>query len=123
MSDAPTPSSQATASAVQTFEVVDKDKGRKITLKKPSVIAQYRLIGLLGGDLASNQVFVAMALPLIYVSAIDGEPVITPVKYAELEALIQRLDEGGVAAVSEGVIKHFGKPDTDLAAGTASLKA
>ena|SRR5690348_9865160 len=118
-----TPSQEATASAVQTFEITDAEKNRKITLRKPSVIAQYRLIGLLGNDLASNQVFVAMALPLIYVSAIDDQPVVMPVKYSELEALIQRLDESGVAAVSEGVLKHFGKPDTDLAAGTANLKA
>lgn len=118
-----TPTEEAMSAAVQTYEVEDKEKGRKITLRKPSVIAQYRLVGMLGNDLASNQVFVAMALPLIYVAAIDGEPVVPPVKYSELEALIQRLDEGGVAAVSEGVIKHFGQSATTPAEGATRLKA
>jgi hypothetical protein len=78
------------------------------------VLAQYRLIEMLG-ESASNEVYMNMILPLLFVSAIDGEPVLIG-KKSELEALIQRLDAEGISAVIAGVQEHFGAlpdPKTD----------
>src|SRR5712692_1590735 len=101
-----TPSQQVLARAVAGVEVADAG-GRKITLKKPGVLAQYRLIEILG-DSAKNETYVGMCLPLLFVSAIDGEAVFAPLKKSEVEALIQRLDDAGITAVMNGVQKHFG---------------
>jgi hypothetical protein len=110
------PAQQATAKAAEAFEVKD-EKGRTITLKKPGVLAQFRLVELLGAT-ASNDVYMGMVLPMIYVAAIDGDPVPAPLRKSEVEALIQRLDEEGVAAVAKGVAHHFGArdPEEDKAA-------
>lgn len=105
------PSDQVIQKAVAEVEVIDK-RARIIKLKKPGVLAQYRLIEVLG-DSAKNEVYMGMVLPLIFVCSIDGDPVYSPAKKSEVEALIQRLDEDGIAAVMEGVQEHFGKSDPE----------
>lgn len=110
------PAAQAVAKAVEQFSVTD-ERGRVIVLKKPGVLAQFRLVELLGAS-ASNDVYMGMVLPLIYVALIDGDQVLPPLRKSEVEALIQRLDEDGVTAVARGVSKHFGgrDPEEDKAA-------
>ena len=96
---------------------VQAASGLNITLKKPGVLAQFRLIEALG-DTAENRTYTSMVLPLIYVAAIDGDPVYPPNSKVEVEALIQRLDDDGLAAVAKGVQAHFSSstPDQDKAA-------
>lgn len=106
-----TPSEQLIKQASAEVTVTDA-KGRVITLKKPGVLAQYRLIEILA-DSAKNEVYMGMVLPLIYVSAMDGDAVMQPSCKREVEALIQRLDEEGIAAVMEGVQVNFGRADAD----------
>lgn len=104
-----TPTEMATAKALQTFQVTDK-RGRMITLKKPPLLAQFRLIDAVGGDTAGNQTYMSLATFLLHVVEIDGEQVFLPTKKSELEALIQRLDDDGMDAVSDGVIANFKVP-------------
>lgn len=106
-----TPSAEVVKAAQAAFDVVDA-RDRTLTLKKPGVLAQYRLIEALG-DSAKNEVYMNMVLPLIYVSAIDGTPVVQPNSKREVEALITRLDEEGIAAVMAGVAEHFGAPNPE----------
>jgi len=107
-----TPSEQVVAKAADI--IVTDSAGRAIKLKKPGVLAQFRLVEIMG-DTAKNQVYMGMVLPLIYVTAIDGEPVFQPTSKLQVEALIQRLDEHGIDAVMEGVNANFGalNPDAD----------
>jgi hypothetical protein len=105
------PSDQVVNQAHKEISVTDGN-GRVISLKKPAVLTQYRLIEMLG-DAARNQVYMGMVVPLIYVSAIDGEPVFVPTTKRELEALIQRLDEEGIEAVMMGVQENFGNIDPE----------
>lgn len=107
----PTPSDEAVAKATAAVSVTDAG-GRTIVLKKPGVLAQYRLVEMMG-DSAKNDVYMNMVLPLIFVTSIDGDPVAMPSTKRELEALIQRLDEDGIAAVVAGVQEHFGAPDPE----------
>lgn len=104
-----TPSAQIVAQALAEVTITDA-KGRSILLKKPGVLAQFKLVELLG-ESAMNQVYVNMVLPLIYVASIDGDPVSRITTKVGLEGLIQRLDEEGVTAVAEGVVANFGKQD------------
>lgn len=102
-----TPSQQVVRAANAEHTVHDST-GRAITLKKPGVLAQFKMIEMLGPAAASNGVFVNMVLPVTFVVAIDGDSVSRCSTRNELDALIQRLDEHGIQAVMEGVPKHFG---------------
>lgn len=111
-----TPSDQVVAKATAETVITD-GRGRSIRLKKPGVLAQFRLIEVLG-DTAKNEVYMAMVLPLLFVTEIDGETIFQPSRKSEVEALIQRLDEDGIGAVQAAVMKNFGgsNPDADRAA-------
>lgn len=111
------PSEQAVKMRVSEATVTDP-AGRIIKLKRPGVLAQYRLIEMLG-DSASNQAYLSLVAPLAYVVRIDDAPVLIATK-KQLEALIQQLDEDGIAAVMAGVKEHFGA--TDPAADREALK-
>lgn len=100
------PSDQVTAAAQTEFVVTDA-KGRGITLKKPNLLAQFRLVQVIG-ETARNSAYMSMVSPLTYVVAIDSDPTLLPQSPRELDALIQRLDEHGYMAVIEGITKHFG---------------
>lgn len=113
--DVSAPSAQLIHAATSEV-IVTAANGRMIKLKKPGVLAQFRLIKILG-DSAKNQVYTSMMLPLIYVVELDGEPVFQPQSERELEALITRLDDAGVEAVMAGVQENFGSanPEGDKA--------
>lgn len=115
-----TPAQQAVAKAVASVVVVDGG-GRSIALRKPGVLAQYRFVEAVGAAAAGNETYMGMAMPLIYVAEIDGDPVAPPTRKSEVEALIQRLDEDGINAVMEGIKEHFGGP-RDPEADKAALK-
>jgi len=105
------PTEQLVAAAQQTFDVTDS-RGRVITLRKPGVLAQFRLVEALG-ETARNTTYVNMVLPLLFVSAIDAEPVGQLTNKLQVEGLIQRLDDPGLEAVMKGVEAHFGKQDAE----------
>ena len=104
--NAVTPSAELIASALKEVVVTDV-RGRAIKLRKPGVLAQYRLIEALG-DVAQNPVYVGMVLPIIFVTEIDGDPVSPPRSKIQVEALISRLDEAGINAIAAAVQENFG---------------
>lgn len=113
-----TPAATASAELVQQAlrEVIVTDpRGRQIKLVKPSPVMQFRLVRLLGED-AKNETYVSMVLPLMYVGAIDNDPVGFPVSVREIEALIMRLDEDGIATVMKGVMDNFAADTKEAAA-------
>jgi|SRR5579863_822509 len=107
----PTPSQEVVAKAAETLKVTD-GRSRVITLKKPGVLAQYRLIATLGA-LAENRTYVNMVMPLIFVAAIDDDDAIALGKMSEVEALIQRLGEDGIDTVMTAIKDHFGATDPE----------
>ena len=114
--NAETPSKQLTGAAQDV--IVTDSLGRSIKLKKPGVLAQFRLVEALG-DSAKNEVYLAMVTPMIFVTSIDDAPVAAPTSKAEIEALIQRLDEPGIEAVMIGAQKHFGGAPDEAAVKNA----
>lgn len=119
--DSQTPSQELTSNIAQEHVVTDST-GRRITLKKPGLLAQYRLVQILGGETASNQVYMNMVLPITFVVAIDGAPVPTPMRFAEIEALIQRLDEHGLQACVDGLQQHWGAASKNADDTLAAVK-
>ena len=106
------PSNELIEKANQPVTVTDA-RGRVITLKKPSVLAQYRLVEMVGGDTAANQTYMTMIMPLMFITKIDEEFVIAPQTKRELEALIQLLDEDGITAVNEKMLDVYGASDPE----------
>lgn len=111
-----TATQEMTEGAYASHDVVDSE-GRRITLQKPGLLAQFNLVKLVGSEAAENRVYMNMLLPITFVIAIDGVAVPAPQKQAHLDALIQRLGEHGLKACSDGLIKHWGATaqDTDQA--------
>jgi len=85
-------------------------KGRVLTLRKPNVLAQYQLVRMLGADASSNQTYLSMVMPLLYLQAIDGE-VVNFANQRELDAAIQRLDEEGLEALAKGIQENFARQE------------
>ncbi len=104
------PSTQVTEQASAEITVEDA-RGRTFTLKKPNVLAQFRLVKMLG-DAARNSAYMAMVTPITYVVAIDGEAIVQPQTERELDALIQRLDEPGIMAILDALAENFGNDDS-----------
>jgi hypothetical protein len=105
--EAKTPSAKLIATAHKSADVTTSD-GRVVTLKMPNINAEFDLIEALG-DSAGNATFMNMNMPLIFVAAIDGEPIAPPATRAELRALRTRLDRPGLEAVMTGLAEHFGE--------------
>jgi hypothetical protein len=106
-----TPTAQILAKAAAEATVTDAT-GRAISIRKPGFLAQFRIIETMGqsADIATYR---DMVNPLIYICAIDGDPVTLPTNKLQLEALIQRIGDEGFKAVVEGIVKHFGQADAD----------
>lgn len=114
-----TPTAQAVKTALREA-IVEDARGRVITLRKPPVLAQFQLVEALGPKTAQNNTYVSMCLPLLFVTQIDDVPVYLPNSKAEMEALIQLLDEDGIGAVIQGVQDNFEVQNSDEVA--ASVK-
>ena len=106
---APTPSEEIVKAAMAEAKISDA-RGRAIVLRKPAALAQFRLMEAVGG---TNAGYISMCMPLIYVASIDGDPVSAIRTKGEVEALVQRLDEDGLVAVSDGVQANFAPPDPE----------
>lgn len=100
-----TPSQQLIAKA-DSAVVIETPNGFSVTLRKPGVLSQFRLVKMLG-DSAKNTTYVSMILPVTFVSHVNGLAV-SMNSEREIEALISRLDEDGIASVMQGVAEHFG---------------
>ncbi len=105
------PTDQILAKANEESVITDSN-GRVIKLKKPGILAQYRLVEALG-DVAANAVYRNMVIPLIYVTEIDGMAVNPPKSKLQVEALVQQLDEAGIEAVMTHVQELYGATDPE----------
>ena len=98
------PSERITKAAYEGKEVIDA-AGRVIRLRKPSLLDIYDLMKALGDD-AKNTSCVGMAYNLLYVGLLDNSVFEAPKTYSEVRAALQRLDEHGLLAVTEGLAKY-----------------
>ncbi len=57
-----------------------------------------------------NQAYSRMVMPLIYLGAIDDEPVFPPKSKAQIEALITELDDSGLDTLMSWYMEHIVAP-------------
>ena len=73
-------------------------RGRVIRVRRMNALDRLRLFEVAGAENAKNDAYMNYAVIACHVSAIDGDAVTRPATKAQLEALVQRLDEDGLVA-------------------------
>jgi hypothetical protein len=81
-------------------------RGRRIAVVKPSAILRMRLLRMLGKD-ADNGPLLGNCMLACLVREIDGDKIMMPNSYREIEMLVERLDDDGLAAVVDA-LKELG---------------
>jgi hypothetical protein len=94
-----TPSQVIVSESARAFTVVDT-KGRRISLRRLTALDTLRLFKAAGPVLAQNEPWLSMAGLAFSVLEIDGVPVPAPATEAQIEGLIDRLGDEGLAAVA-----------------------
>jgi hypothetical protein len=97
---------------------VTDSEGRRLTLRHLNALDKLRLFKAAGPELAQNAPWLGMALLASSVSAIDDIPVPAPVSEQQIESLIGRLGDTGLAAVSDALEPMSG-PEFSAAVTTA----
>jgi hypothetical protein len=93
------PSAQIVSAAMAPLVVRDAD-GRELVLRRLTALDRLRLFKALGPSLSQNSLYLGMATLAAAVTAIDTIPVPCPVTEGQLEALVGRLGDTGIAAVA-----------------------
>ncbi len=96
-----TPSEVVLAGAVA--PVVTDAGGRRIALRRLTALDKLRLFKAAGPDLSQNQPWLGMAVLACSVTSIDDVPMPTPATEQQIEAMVARLGDSGIAAVAEAL--------------------
>ena len=93
------PSVQIVSAAMLSLVVRDAD-GRELVLRRMTALDRLRLFKAIGPVLSQNNLYLGMATLAASVTCIDSVPVPAPATEAQIEALVARLGDGGIAAVA-----------------------
>jgi hypothetical protein len=105
-----TPSSRLVAEAAATLTVHDAS-ARALTVRRITALDRLRLFKALGPALSQNAPYLGMALLACAVTMIDDVPVPAPGSEAQVEALVARLGDDGIAAVAEALQENAAETD------------
>jgi H2-forming N5,N10-methylenetetrahydromethanopterin dehydrogenase-like enzyme len=97
-----TPSGRLLADAARSYTAVEAS-GRRVTFRRLDALDRLRLFKALGAELSLNAPYLGMALLACSVTAIDDVPVPQPITEEQLESLVRRLGDDGMAAVSDAL--------------------
>ena len=97
-----TPSGRIVAAAAERLRVTDAE-GRALELRRLGALDKLRLFKALGPTLSQNAPYLGMAMLASSVTAIDEVPVPPPATELQVEQMVQRLGDGGIAAVAEAL--------------------
>ena len=104
-----TPSARLVAAAQAAPETRDAE-GRVLTLRRMTALDKLRLFKAAGPVLSHNQPWLGMAVLAASVSAIDDIPVPQPASEQQVEALVGRLGDAGIAAVGAALAETTATP-------------
>jgi hypothetical protein len=87
--------------------------GRRYTLRGMNVLDRLRLFKAVGAELANNEAYLGIAYLAFAVSAIDGVPVPLPANEQQLESLVNKLGDSGIAAIADAfAAREAAHPET-----------
>lgn len=111
-----TPSESIIAQSIGTAGTVDS-KGRRLTVRRLRALDTLRLFKAAGPVLALNESWLSMAALAFAIQEIDGVPVPTPATEAQIESLIERLGDEGLAAIADTLKDTDDEPDSKTTVG------
>jgi hypothetical protein len=95
-----TPSASIISLAGATQTIAD-ETGRRLTIRRLNALDRLRLFKAAGPLLSQNQPWLGMAVIACSVAAIDDVPVPPPGNELQIEAMIGRLGDPGIAAIAQ----------------------
>lgn len=106
-------------SAATIAPTVTDGLGRRLTLRRMTSLDKLRLFKAAGPVLAQNQPWLGMAVLAWSVAEIDNVPVPPPTNEQQIESMVARLGDLGIAAAAEALSGplHITHSDTMAAAG------
>ena len=96
------PSSTLITAATAAPTVSDSE-GRRLELRRLTALDKLRLFKAAGPLLAHNEPWLGMAVLACSVVAIDDVPVPAPSNEQQIEAMVARLGDAGIAAIAAGL--------------------
>nr|WP_294546314.1 hypothetical protein [uncultured Rhodopila sp.] len=100
------------------MSAVDK-QGRKLLLRRLTALDTLRLFKAAGPVLAQNGPWLSMAGLAFSVLEIDGVPVPSPTTEPQIESLIERLGDDGLAAIATLLNEDASVPDAKEQVGNS----
>ena len=113
------PSATIIASASRTHAVTDAE-GRHLVLRRLTALDKLRLFKAAGPVLAQNQPWLGMAIIACSVASIDEIPIPPPVNEQQIEALVSRLGDPGIAAAAAILGGEAAPPQSELVANAGN---
>ena len=110
------PSTTVLNEASQIILVTDQ-KGRRFSLRRMTALDTLRLFKAAGPVLAQNGPWLSMAGLAFSVSDIDGVPVPALATEAQIESLIDRLGDHGLAAIADALKEDPNEPEAKAQVG------
>jgi hypothetical protein len=110
------PSARLVAAA-QAAPTITDARGRVLSLRRLTALDKLRLFKAAGPGLAQNPPWLGMALLACSVAAVDDVPVPPPVTEGQIEALVARLGDDGLAAVAASLDEGAGPSHAGVSAG------
>lgn len=108
-----TPSETVVNSATEIKYATDV-RGRRIGVERPRALLRFRLLKILGAENAKNDPLLGNAMLAYLVREINGDKVPQVNSERQLEAMIDRLDDDGLAAVAQCLTEQFGLGTTEM---------
>lgn len=110
-----TPTQAAVANGSKFLRVTDS-LGRSIGIKKLGPGERMRYMRILGGELSENIIYFGHAMLAAAVVEFEGVAVAASNKFVELEALVGKLDDEGLAAIASAMAEAgWNKPVSNQA--------
>jgi hypothetical protein len=106
-----TPSQVIIHESTRAFTTVDT-KGRRFSLRRLTALDTLRLFKAAGPVLAQNEPWLSKAALVFSVLEIDGVPVPAPATEAQIEGLIDRLGDEGLAAIANTIKDEYPVSET-----------
>src|SRR6201996_1534959 len=97
-----TPSQVIVRESTRTFTALDA-KGRRLLVRHLTALDTLRLFKAAGPVLAQNEPWLSMAGLVFCVLDVDGVPVPAPTNEQQIESLIDRLGDEGLAAIADAI--------------------
>ena len=112
------PSQVVVQAASRTFNTVDT-RGRRLTLRRLTALDTLRLFKAAGPVLSQNEPWLSMSGLAFSVLEIDGVPVPAPATEVQIEGLIERLGDEGLAAIADAIKDEEPASDTRADVGNS----